>query len=57
MNKKALITLLLALALPIVAWAQLESVKKITMKSKSYHNQRQVRINNTGQHHQVEQTY
>ena len=44
MNKKALITILLTLALPIVAWAQLESVKELTMKSEYFNHERQVLI-------------
>ena len=48
MNKKALITFLLTLALPIVAWAQLESVKELTLKSEYFNHERQVLIYTPG---------
>ena len=57
MNKKALITILLTLALPIVAWAQLESVKELTMKSEYFNHERQVLIYTPGGYQQFDQTY
>ena len=57
MNKKALITILLTLALPIVAWAQLESVKELFLKSEYFNHERQVLIYTPGGYQQFDQTY
>ena len=57
MNKKALITILLTLALPVAAWAQLESVKELTMKSEYFNHERQVLIYTPGGYQQFDQTY
>ena len=55
--KQAIITILLTLALPIVAWAQLESVKELTMKSEYFNHERQVLIYTPGGYQQFDQTY
>ena len=57
MNKKALITILLTLALPIVAWAQLESVRELSLKSEYFNHERQVLIYTPGGYQQFDQTY
>ncbi len=54
MNKKTLITILLTLALPVAAWAQLESVKELTMKSEYFNHERQVLIYTPGGYQQFD---
>ena len=57
MNKHIIITILLTLALSMTAWAQLESVKELTMKSEYFNHERQVLIYTPGGYQQYDQTY
>ena len=57
MNKQTIITILLALAFPMTAWAQLESVKEISMKSEYFNHERQVLIYTPSGYQQFDQTY
>lgn len=57
MKKKTLFTILLTLAFPLAAFAQLESVKEITMKSQYFNHERQVLIYTPAGYKQYDQTY